>query len=612
MSHIAIVRRARLAAAILAVASAAPVLAQEHPIEKLPGDMIYCVAVRDAGELRERWKASRFGDAWESPEFAKMRGYVEGEWKEFAADFEEKSHVSPEALFSHLDGFAAFFTTHAATRTVGDEVLSEYDICFVAEVPEAKREEVQQTIDKLLSDVPSTATKSLEEVAGTTIHVVKYVEETPVQGSPSDPNAPVLNDQTTTTIQYAFAGDMLVLAEGPNEPAKKIVSSLSTDTVPRLGANAAFRKLAERNKGLGSATAWINVPRILEVGRSGVDGEEATKYFAALGIDELGPALVTADLDDQGVLSRAAAIMPANRRGIVAMLYAGEPNPVQSAARVPADARGYYSWTLDLETLWSHLSQLIKTMNPQADGMVTMGMMTVQANYGINLQTDVIAKISGEHAFYQRPDPAAPSTAVDGSPTIAAPTTGLLLGLRGGAETAAGLNAIFEKLGKPPADGSMATGMSFDNENVDGTTVWSLPADMVPPGEQSPAWAFTPAFAAIGSGKAELRQVLRQAAGQDAASLAAQPDFRAALEGAPKENLRLFAYTSPDSYATMVDTLRVMLANMGMMDSTITIAPEDVPPLEWWKRHFGATVSAVSLDSEMLTADYRLKTVPKQ
>ncbi len=595
-------------------ASAAMVLgvvafAQESTFETLPEDMVVGIAIDDMTALQNKWNESRFADAWNSDEFTSMREVIE-KWleegfEEIAADAElddaEKEMLNPARLAETFPGFVALYSTHMEQRVSGDVQLSEYDVCLVAEVPEEKREDVEKLIDLVLEDVPANADKRLEDFGGTTIHIVSFTEEEPAENAPDGLEGLGLSEEITTEYQYAFTDDWFVFAEGPEEPAKKAINALTNDDARRMGDVGGLRALSGKTDGLGDVTVWLNFPLLYESLKNGSEGEEVERVFSGLGVDNMGAVLATASLTNEGLRQRFALQAPRERSGLFSMLYAGEPNSVSLASRVPVDAREFYSWTLDLADFWSAMREMIVAMNPQADGMISFGLMTTKSNMGIDVEQDVLPRITGEHAYYTRPPQAVKDSPVTDEQEMPVQATGLLLGTTGGDETAVMFNGIMEKMQEEPIS------QPLESSTVGSTTVWTLPEDgEMFPGTQPPAWGFTSSFALFASSMQEMQGMMRSLDGENV-TLAAKPEFRRALDGVERQDLRVFNWSSADSYGTMVDELRWLFDTMAS-DGEFELSPEDVPPVEWWKRYFGYAVMTAHAQPGYILSDYQLTT----
>ncbi len=584
--------------------------AQESHFESLPEDVLIGIAIEDVSALRENWEGSRFADAWKSEEFTAIRETIEGWWEDGLEELyteeeyteEQRELISPERLLETFDGFAALYTSHIGSSVSGDRPVSEYNVCFVAELPEEKREDARETLFFLLRDIPAGADKRLEKFRGADIHIISYTEEVPSDNPPDGLEGMGLVGEVTTEYQYAFFGDWFVFAEGPREPAKKAIDALSNPEAKRLGDVPVLRSLKEQTGGLGDVNFWLDTERLLETAVESSADEEAKAALDASGIGGIGPLLATASLTDEGIRQRGAVRMPRERKGFVEMLYAGAPNTISLASRVPADATDFSSWTLDLGPFWKALRKTIVAMNPQADGMISFGLMTAKANMGVDVEGDILPRIAGEHAYYTRPVPGGASApGPDGELPVR--DFGFLFSTTGGDETAVMFNGLMEKMQQEPIS------QPLESSTVRNTTVWTIPEDGPAfPGAKPPAWGFTPSFILFAPGMREMQDMMRAIDGEDA-TLAANPAFRRAIDGVSRENLRFLGWTSPEYYISLADQMRWEFDGMSQYDEEFELSSEDIPPPEWWKRYFGHALATLHLSPGYLASDYTITTV---
>ncbi len=576
--------------ALILIAGRAAHADAENLFNNLPKDTIYCVSVKNMSELRKSWDSSRYAEAWNSEEFAKFRDLIQNEWKEWSGTFEEKTHVKPDELFDKIDGFAAVLSTHLAYKSSGAFAQSEYDVCFLAEVNADKQEELKDSLDKLLVAVPDDAEKSIEEYKGQKIHHIKYTKVLTADGLPMDVQGLDLSQEVTTEIAYAFTDNYFLIAEGPNNPVKKLMNSLMDEDAARISSNPSLKSLTQETGGLGDMTAWVNLPALFEVWGTVEDEKEGYTTAEKMGLTTMGPVLTSVNLNNKGLFIQGAAEMPRERKGLISMMYAGQKNSVKAAENVPVDAYSFYSWTMDLPVLWTELQTLVNSIQPQAGGMINMWLESTKAQYGIDLENDLIANVQGEHAAYTRQMVNTAPASDENGPAIPRPSKAFFLHLNNGTQTVTALEGVFEKLKGEPFQ------MPLESSAQKGVNIWTLSDAAGIPADQIPAWSVTNNYILMSNNMQEMQQMVRQVTGEGGNTLDSNPDFKKAVASSSSDDLRLFNFNSREAYKDVVDQIRYMLQMMAEFDEEeMKISADDVPPMTWWTRYFGTSHNAIYL-----------------
>ncbi|MBX3729803.1 MAG: hypothetical protein KF858_11510 [Candidatus Sumerlaeia bacterium] len=569
-------------------------------LERLPPDTLWAVAVRDIKGLKAKTESGPLGAAWNHPEAAAFRAAIEKRSKEAASDITEEIGLQPSEIAKELQGFAAVYSTHFRRWTEGDYSKSEWDICLVAEIDPERQERVHEIIRQALSEVAETAKRSAEDFRDTRIYRVEIEQITTDRDLPESLRGLEIAHEVRITIEYAFVGKYLVLAEGPKEPAKKAINALLSPDAPSLGANESFRRLVQQTRAAESdVIAWADVPRLTKIFLD-EEGQSGPKPMEQLGLDGFQPALVVWGLSDDAIVGRLAMGVGRDRRGIVEMLYAGGTLRETSARRVPADVLEYVAWTLDLGPAWQRFRAMMRSIEPASDAMIQAWVGTARMSMAVDIEADIIERIEGEHFYYTRTIPVeqrATPTPIPGmefyTPPVPTSTNTTLFGLSDGTRVVEALEGLFHKLTGEPFQ------IPIEKREQDGYALWGFKEDAPVMDAMRMFIGLTPAALVMSSSAVDARDAIRRLGGEaGGATLADDPIYQGLRARVASENLRVLAYTSPDAMASLGGDSEEDLISTQFLSGLLSIEPQDLPPASWWKRTLRGKISAYALHAD--------------
>lgn len=570
---------------------------------RLPQDTLFAVTILDAASLREQWNTHRLAEAWRSPEVARLRSSVEKMFGELSEELIEEAQLDVPALLGFLEGPVAFCISNLHYEADSEE--THVDPALVARVSAGRQEELRAKIEEILAaKIPADAKKSAEEFHGSTIYHIEFVEVVECSGwEPGhwDPDNPDFSSGTVSThthetpyhVQYGFHGDHVIVAEGNGEPVKKLISLMADGSVPSLAESAEHRRLTAEVAQEGDLAIWVNVPALIDYAQRHLWDEEARRAMDSLGIVGAGGFLLTMDLRPEGIFTRSALRMPREKKGLVAMLYAGSVNSMQTAEYVPSDATEYWSLTADVGAIWREARLLVRQLNPQGDAFLTTALSGLEQTLGANVETDVVEKIGGEHAYFTRPVSTASTPSDDEMPSQPSVT---MIALRDGATTVQTIDSILTKLSGEPFF------FPIESMSQEGMKIWKMREDAGAPVGQQLALALTPSHLVLSPDVGGLQDCVRRLRGEGEGSLAGTEEFRAGAARINRENLRFVQFTSTGSYEYAAEALRAMV-EYDMFEMDWDLEAEDIPPASWWRRYFGTQVQSIRLGAEFLRLD---------
>jgi hypothetical protein len=569
-------------------------------LDRLPPDTLWAVAVRDIKGLKEKANAGPLGAAWSHPEAAAFRAALEKLWSKTANDIAEEIGLQPSEIAKELQGFAVLYSTHVRRWTEGDYNKSEWDICLVAEIDPERQERVHEILRQALSEVAENAKRSAEDFRDTRIYRVEIEQITTDRDLPENLRGLEIAQEVRITIEYAFVGKYLVVAEGPKEPAKKAINALLSPEAPSLGANEHYRRLVQQTRASeGDVIAWADVPRLTRIFLE-EEGRQGPKPMEQLGLDGFQPALIMWGLTEDALIGRMAMGVGRERRGIVEMLYAGGTLRETSARRVPADVLEYVAWTLDLGPAWQRFRAMMRAIEPASDAMLDTWVGMARMNMAVDLEADFIERIEGEHFYYTRSIPAeqrATPTPIPGmgfyTPPVPTSTNTTVLGLSNGQRVVEALEGLFHKLTGEPFQ------IPIEKREQDGYALWGFKEDAPVMDAMRMFIGLTPAALVMSSGAVDARDAIRRLGGEaGGATLADDPIYQGLRARVSSENLRVLAYTSPDALASLGGDSDEELLSTLFLRGLLDIEPQDLPPASWWKRTLRGKISAYALHAD--------------
>jgi hypothetical protein len=566
-------------------------------LEKLPEQTIAVFTIKNLTELKTKFEASRYNEAWNSPELEKIRTTVGTQWQEFSGMAEEETGIAPAQLMSHFKGYLSAFALGSSFDEQGN-LVGSYGI--MAEIPAEAQDAVRADMDKLLAKAPTDATKEMETFRGVDIYRIKFTREIGVPDPASDTGAPLTRP---FDIQYAFTDGHFLLVEGANDPLKSILTSMDDDATTTLGRAAGVQSVLAEVGGTGDTNLVVNFPHILNLVGMQPDAAEAVDVMNKLGLSEVGPAALAVSLTDYGMVEDFAMGIPTERKGLLAMLSAGDQLQLTTPAMAPADTSVFLAWTLDLQQLWDASVAMALEFSPEAKSYIDYGFLTAQSNFELDIQNDIIARVKGEHAFWMRPLPEEAPAATEEDAFDPGPVNPqvVFIGLSEGQQTADALNRLFRKLV------TEEYGLPLVETDVRGTTVWTPAEDIAGEVPEEAAMGFSPRAILITSSMLDMQDTLRRLGGESGApSISSDADFQRISAEFPKEWMRMYGFSGTGIYRDLDQQLDgLFLAFQMMAEGPLPIAREDIPNAEWFLKYFGPSAQGVYIKPDMIRTHKR-------
>lgn len=545
---------------LLAAPSAADSLA-----ERLPAEAIIVFGVADFDGLRGKWESSPLSAAWGSPEMANALQMLEEPLEEIASDFSEEFGIQLDEFLGVLKGGAVY-----AAFDRGDDM----GVAFVADVAEGARAEFERVFDAMMdATIPDDARRSLDEFAGTRIYRVSFVD--PDDGGES-------HREWAYTDEHFVSGDF--------DGSVRMVLNAMGSPAAALSSSDSFRKVQGMQPSGADVFFWLDLPALVEKGIAESPDPNAGRLADTLALRGIGPMGITLALADDRASFWSGIGIPAQRRGLFQLLEAFPPNPVDTASQTPSDALAYFSWTLDGGALFRAVLDIAGAVEPAA-AMTAQGFLAqFGQQLGFDLRNDLIGNLQGEHFAYTR-ESDDPDAEGDGA------NVAVLLNWRNGQQAGDALDTLLSML----VDDFR---LPLESGNAQGFRTWTVREDPgMPPMPFAPVLGLTPSRFLFTTGMAEMQDAMRAAQGSvPGGGLAANREFRAAMDRADLSNAIFVSYSSPESIGVQLDAIRAAFQMTGAPASEVGA----IPSAEWAARYFGASYSVLSLTPESLTATQEL------
>lgn len=565
----------RHAVAVAAIASM-PLFAHAGDLAKAaPSDSLFVAWAENASFTKSKWEGSRMSEIWNAPEMGKMRTFFERKYSEAEAEFEKEMEFPLKDLLALVSG-EAVITMGRMTNPTPENGLSEPEpssVMLAMNLKDSDRATVDKLLEKAKGELPPDTKSRSYDVNGVTVYSLEFVDEEEVYGeydpSMGDAEPPMIKRQTPVTLQYAFPAGNFVFAFGNSEPIKGYLANLGGAGTTALGASDKFTRAQTEAGGQAlDINFYFDYSSLMD--GSAVPPEQAAemkKTVAALGLTESGPLLVSGGLDKTSSSAILVNLTPAQKTGLFSLIYGMPSNSLGALSQVPGDATQAVTWTLSGSALLRDLKALLLNVSPEGYGALNMGLAFANQSAGVNVETDILNNIDGEHLYFRLPLTSADFASISegtGVPAqlLLASKSVTRIGFTNGPAVVATLDGVIDRAMSNPEQP-----LPIDKSEIQGFTNYrSKPDAGMPPGF-TPSVTLTPSGMVLAFDDAILQDAVRRIAGKGTNSFADQPKVAAALAGVDKTDLKVFSYVTE---AANIETIRVQfdsLRAMGLQDT---------------------------------------------
>jgi hypothetical protein len=440
-------------------------------LEFVPAGTDVTLVADDAAELWKRAKASAWAEVLRAPDFAPL-------WKVVSAEFRagwQSLDMRSEALLDAV---------HSAVFTA-DVGVAESTSLVVRLAPDSK--EVGEQLRAALSQ---RAERTSHE--GRELYSIGPSEEACFQWSEG--------------FALVSAGSRAATLAAASELARRLESASPQDSLAaRLGER--------RSSAPGALEVYVDLNGMLaEEKASAISNSEERALWQAFGLDGMGWLSFRLTLGE-GAQSEVLTRIDLPSEGLLARWAACARQPVLELARyAPADAIEVAVLGYDAGSAWRALREVLAQDHPAMSKRLQAGLEASKAALGVDLETDLIAQLSGEFAEILLPaEP--PKIAADEwfgmgvSPMLSSlsgipgtsPGSAVVIGLRDTQALEGVIEALVEVAG---------TGEWIEDEQVGKRWMTSLAPPEVP---WRPSWAFLDGALVVSLYAEPVRAILEQA-----------------------------------------------------------------------------------------------------
>lgn len=602
--------RSIILAGAIAFAAAAGAATAADMSAIIPEDAFFAVWVDDVAAQKQEFESGVWGKHWNAPELTNMRELVQKSLEEVSEGFETDTGFQVSDFPPLFQKGVAIFSTGLAPGNLelrgGSGELSP-DIALYIELTEENRDKARELVERIVAEADDNLQKSSYEVGSTTVYSFRSVEEEPVEGYGAQSG---LTEEVVMTLQYAFAGDFLMVAIGNNEPLRKLIPMISSGSDQRpLSSSESFRRsLTGMNRDANDLQGWFNYDSALRTMLSNAPEPNAIKIGEATGILGSGPMHMAFNWESPNSSWDVTILTPPERKGLLAVLQESGDNPLKALTSTPAEATTFSSFTLNVGVLWREVTANLTTFAPEAIPFINFGLANIQQQAGVDLVADVLNNLSGEHFQYIMPLDRGRLKNMDAevasNPAFQALSSGVFgfSMLDGDRFKTAIVNAVETFKANPDAPAPV------ELEEIQGFTVLKPAKDVIPREVQlSPSIAFLPSGFVFSGDDTYLNDILRRASGGGRGSLADHPHLKRFLSTLDYKDLRFFKFVTEEGVIDTYDMARDSLRDAMDMDEDAKELYEAMPPTEFLRGKIGHNYQTVHLRPGMI--HLRIETV---
>lgn len=576
-------------------ATAAPALDKMEYVEMAPDSLMAVVAAPDMAALRERYADSPVRAALADDEVSGLVEYLRDLMSDDKASFEEDTGVDLEAMMDRLQGFAGFFLLWSDGLPGPGLEGWQPPAVIVVEIAPDETDAFQQDVDALIDHwVPRDANVSLDTFGGIEIFQYQYTEDGVAGGAGAGLGGLALEQQSESEFEYAFHDGRFLMSDtlGTVQSFLASYEGAASGTVrDRPGFREAVSAVAPAGREAPDLVAWMDLPGLVDSIAASVredGGSEASAALDQSGLLDIGGIALSMSIRDDRTDFLGTVRMPANKAGLLPILYAGSQNPLETPKLAPRDVHQFTSWTLDVQEVWETALAYGQLISPQITMVVQGQLDNIRVTTGLDLKADLVDNLRGEHAAYVLPLSSAETDrlreSMPGMPEemlSGASATSIFLATANG-------QAVVTALDKFLGLAQEQFSLPLERSDRSGFGVWQLRED-AGLGPVDVNLVLSPRFLVYSNSREQTAAAVRAVAGDTGgASLADSPEFQRAINGLRGDNLRVVNFTSAKASADGIDELKSLL---GMLGGNQPLEAEDLPSGEWYLRYFGPTAA---------------------
>ncbi|MFH0793780.1 MAG: DUF3352 domain-containing protein [bacterium] len=363
-----------------------------------PDGSVAYLSIRNLTTLRENWKKTPYYRLWQDPEFASFVEPSKKKWDEQVKKYEKELQMTEKELVDLFPGQAAFFVSRISFEKKN---RFEGSMGFALEFREGGQEKVRNLVNKSLENLPTDAKKGSMKVQDVTVYTVRYEhrETTPIPGPKAAGPRPEAVAAEWFYLQYAFVDNLLLVAEGDDEPIKPMILALKGKGAPGLAASSDFKKLGQRGVQNPDLFLYLDSGRIFSELLKLVPQDPQSKQgfdYTRLQLENLKALSFALSLEGGAHRSDLNLLLPKISEGASRFFGCFADNKFKLLDTVPDDVLYYSSTSVDWPRLWQAFTTLLAATAPNAKVILDQQLALIAKEMQVDFEKDFVGNLAGE------------------------------------------------------------------------------------------------------------------------------------------------------------------------------------------------------------------------
>lgn len=529
------------AAAFLINAAPAPA-----PEQLLPADTIGFLSVPDWSRHAQGYDSSAFVQLWADPSMKPFRDKFEaGFKKDIIEPLEKELGVKFKDYQELLQGqlTLAILPGQEKGKTSWTLLLDSKDkqaqlSTRLAELKKRWTDSGKQLKTEKVRDVEfTTVTFTSDDLQG--VFKKAFPQAAPEENKEAEEEEKA--EPTKQTITLGQSGSLLLVGDTA-QTLEKILSRLAGGLVDPLSEQSAYQKDAAALRN-ALVVGWFNwkpiYDRVLEEMTPDEDSDEPMLFnpqqaINAVGLGGINSIAFAGRYGAEGLTMDLSIAAPeAQRKGLLKLL-APEPQDASPPPIVAADALKFQRWRLNLPQAWDQLEATVRSVSPQAAGVLSLvlGTLGKDKDPNFDFRKNLIGNLGNDIITVQKPPRAATAEALVAPPSL------FLLGSPKPDDLASALTSLGSVMAPPESGNS-----PFKEREFLGKKIYSLttPNPQDPSVTQTLSYSTSGGYVVFSTDTAALEEHLRSAE-KPGKALRELPGFREAAEKVGGMNSGVFGF----------------------------------------------------------------------
>lgn len=564
--------------------AAAPARVQDA----VPPDALAYIGVSDVTKLREAWAKTSLARFWQDPAIQRFTAPGRKKLDEWWQQMAKENELFREKWQTYFPGEIALFVD----RPIMHGTEPEFPV-FVAAKMGLEPSRYQAQLDKLIATLPPDAKKSEYTVGAVKVRMIRYQQASDEKPEPGTPRVTAV--KPSSYIQYAFAGDILVVSDAPEESMKKVLGRLQNPAGPGILERPAIQRARNMLGKQSQIVVYGALDQLIEMlGKYMAELQKAGPMqafsFSALGLQGIGGLALAVDMDEKRIAFAMALDVPQQGTGVVALLRQVRPSPLASLAITPDSALQYTSFAASWVGIYDTIRSTLQKAVPAADVAVGMALAQIETQNQIRIR-DIIAAFGDELAYMTYPPQGVPKGA--SSADVIEASAAFVIAVKNAQTLRTGLDKLIQFAQGQQAKVETTDFLGFSIRTI----AMGEPDPATPQRRNSMSVVITDNFVILSQSIDTVKQMLQLKAGKAANSLANSADYKKARALLPAK-IDSFEMSRMNLISQMLlPVINNLLEAPGIGEGAQELVDKAaIPPPEVLQRYFGLAVGGMVLE----------------